>query len=234
MTGHAPTTDLQSSNLIRTLAAAKVLPDPTVIAERVENIKRSNPTTEPEVLAKRVVISTTRRLAGIGAAASLPSVIPGPGTGAQIALTGSNITAETWAVLRELSAMQLTVAGLYGHSVHGLERRDELLLVWGIETGAIVPFTETTKLVGEKVAVAQLKRHLSGAMLKRLNARLGRQIFTKFGTKRGSIALGRVAPFGVGVAHWRRHELRHRPQLREGAHPLLRRLAAHQRRGVVV
>jgi hypothetical protein len=89
---------------------------------------------------------------------------------------------------------------LYGQSVHDLERRDELLLVWAIETGAIVPFTETTKIIGEKVAVAQIKRHVSGTMLKRLNARLGRQIFTKFGTKRGSIALGRVAPFGVGVA----------------------------------
>lgn len=194
------TTDLQSSNLIKTLAAAKVLPDSAVIAERIESIKRSNPGIEPKVLARRVVVSTTRRLTGLGAVASLPSVIPGPGTAAQVAITGSTVTAETWAVLRELSAMQLTVAGLYGHSVHDLERRDELLIVWALETGAIVPLTETGKLIGEKVAVAQIQRHVSGAMLKRLNDRLGRQIFTKFGTKRGSIALGRVAPFGVGVA----------------------------------
>ena len=36
--------------------------------------------------------------------------------------------------------------------------------------------------------------------LKKLNLKLGATVFTKYGTKRGGVALGRMLPFGVGAA----------------------------------
>jgi len=53
--------------------------------------------------------------------------------------------------------------------------------------------------VGTKIAAAQFNRHVSGAMLKKINLKLGTTVFTKYGTKRGGIALGRMLPFGVGA-----------------------------------
>jgi hypothetical protein len=36
-------------------------------------------------------------------------------------------------------------------------------------------------------------------MLRKINLKLGTTVFTKYGTKRGGIALGRMLPFGVGA-----------------------------------
>lgn len=53
--------------------------------------------------------------------------------------------------------------------------------------------------MGTKIAVAQFNRHVSGGMLRRINIKLGTTVFTKYGTKRGGVALGRMLPFGVGA-----------------------------------
>ncbi|MDP1792789.1 MAG: hypothetical protein Q8K63_01520, partial [Acidimicrobiales bacterium] len=37
-------------------------------------------------------------------------------------------------------------------------------------------------------------------VLRRVNGKLGRTIVTKYGTRRGAVALGRVLPFGIGAA----------------------------------
>jgi hypothetical protein len=36
-------------------------------------------------------------------------------------------------------------------------------------------------------------------MLKKINTKLGTTVLTKYGTKRGGVALGRMLPFGVGA-----------------------------------
>jgi hypothetical protein len=53
--------------------------------------------------------------------------------------------------------------------------------------------------VAAKVATAQFNRRVSGEALRRINQRVGTTIVTKYGTKRGGIALGRLIPFGVGA-----------------------------------
>ena len=36
-------------------------------------------------------------------------------------------------------------------------------------------------------------------MLQKINTKLGTTVLTKYGTKRGGVALGRMLPFGVGA-----------------------------------
>ena len=74
-----------------------------------------------------------------------------------------------------------------------------MIIVWGIETGAIVPAKEAIKRVGTKVAIKQFDKRVSGEALKRINQKLGATVLTKEGTKRGGIALGRLIPIGVGT-----------------------------------
>jgi len=151
-------------------------------------------------LALNIVNSATWKLTGVGVVASLPSAIPGLGTAVQIGVTTTSITGETWLILRNLTAMQWMVAGIMGHDVFDPERHDELIIVWGIETGVIVPAKEAIKRVGTKVAIKQFNKRVSGSLLKRINQKLGTTVITKWGTKRGGIALGRLIPLGVGAA----------------------------------
>ena len=52
--------------------------------------------------------------------------------------------------------------------------------------------------MGTKIAATYFNRHVSGAMLRKINTKLGTTVLT-YGTKRGGVALGRMLPFGVGA-----------------------------------
>jgi hypothetical protein len=190
----------EQRTLIQALVKAKVMPDPREIERQVQTLRAGHPRADARDLSKRAVSMTTKRMTGLGVVAALPGVVPGLGTGTQLAVTGTTAGGELWVILRNLTAMHLTVAGLYGHDVRHPDRRDELLIVWGLETGVIIPAAEVGKRIGTKVAVKQFNRRVSGAMLGRINRKLGTTVVTKWGTKRGSVALGRLIPIGVGTA----------------------------------
>lgn len=176
------------------------MPRPSDIELRVTRMRQNANGDTPRQLSRRVIKAHTRRLTGVGTVAGLPGAIPVFGTAVQVGVNGATIGSETWAVLRGLATMQLTVAGLHGHDVHEPDRRDELLIVWGLETGAIVPATEAGKRIGTKIAVKQFNEKISGEVFKRINRKLGTTVLTKWGTKRGGVAVGRLIPFGVGAA----------------------------------
>ncbi|TEU14785.1 MAG: hypothetical protein E3J21_14875 [Anaerolineales bacterium] len=188
------------SGLIRLFNSLKLFPKPEDIANAVNKLRAVHPSVSACDLARKIVNSATWRLTGAGVVASLPSAIPGLGTVIQIGVTTTSITGETWLILRNLTAMQWMVAGITGHDVFEPERQDELIIVWGIETGVIVPAKEAIKRVGTKVAIKQFNKRVSGNLLKRINQKLGTTVVTKWGTKRGGIALGRLIPLGVGSA----------------------------------
>lgn len=188
------------NGLIAIFDSLGVYPNPKDIAEAVDKLKAKHPSTSGNDLARKIVSSATWKLTGVGVVASLPSAIPGLGTAIQIGVTATSMTGETWLILRNLTAMQLMVAGLTDHDVSDRERKDELIIVWGVETGAIVPAKEAVKRVGTKVAIKQFNERVSGTLLRRINQKLGTTVLTKWGTKRGGIALGRLIPVGVGAA----------------------------------
>ena len=70
----------------------------------------------------------------------------------------------------------------------------------GLMTGAILPAKEAAKKFGSKFVTIQISRHLPAGVLRTINRKVGFTLLTKFGTKRGGIALGRVIPLGVGAA----------------------------------
>lgn len=189
----------QQNDLINIFETLSVFPNPKDIDEAVNKIKAKHSSTSGPDLARKIVNAATWKLTGVGVVASLPSAIPGLGTAVQIGITATSITGETWLILRNLTAMQLMVAGILDYDVSDLERKEELIIVWGIETGAIVPAKEAIKRVGAKVAINQFDKRVTGEALKRINQKLGATVFTKWGTERGGIALGRLIPIGVGT-----------------------------------
>jgi hypothetical protein len=190
----------QQNELTKVFSSLSVFPKTEDIANAVNKLKVKYPSISGCDLARRIVSSATWKLTGVGVVASLPSAIPGLGTAVQIGVTTTSITGETWLILRNLTSMQLMVAGLTNHDISDPERKEELIIVWGLETGAIIPAKEATKRVGTKIAIKQFNERVSGNLLKRINQKLATTVFTKWGTKRGGIALGRLIPLGVGAA----------------------------------
>ena len=189
----------ENSTLTSVFNALMIFPSPRSIERAIAELRQKHPGMSPQALARSLVTGTIWRLTGAGVVASLPGAIPGLGTAAQVAIEGTTLTAETWLILRNLTTLQLIVAGLHGHDPASLDRRDEVVVVWGLTTGAIVPAREATRRVGTKVAIKQFNKKVSGKLLAAINRKLGTTVFTKWGTKRGGIALGRLVPFGVGI-----------------------------------
>lgn len=189
----------QNHGFLGLMERAQVLPDPRDIQPRVDALLAANPNMTSTLLSGRVIDSTVLRCAGIGVVAGLPSTIPGVGTLAQVGVDVSVMGAEALILLRNMAAMQYMVAGLHGHDLEAPERHDEILIVVGLQSGAVMPAREAGKRVGTKIAAKQFNKHVSGAALKKINQKLGTTVFTKYGTKRGGVALGRLLPFGIGA-----------------------------------
>lgn len=189
----------EKRGLVEILTRLQLLPDPQAIARRVEEARVRNPTASAATLAKKHVNATVLRCTGVGVVAGLPATIPGVGTFAQACATLGIAGGEAAILLRNVAQLQYTVAGLYGHELHAPERIDELLIIAGLQSGVVLPAREAGKRVGTKIAASQFNRHVSGAMLNKINAKLGTTVLTKYGTKRGGVALGRMLPFGVGA-----------------------------------
>lgn len=185
--------------LIQAFKAMNIIPAAEDVRTAAAAYRRNHPELSNLQLSERLASETTWRMAGAGVVASLPGAIPGLGTMAQLAIGGATISGETWLMLRNLTTLQFTIAAIHGHDPQAAEREDELLITWGLATGAVVPAKEAGKRVGTKVAIKQFNQRVSGKLLQQINRRLGTTVFTKWGAKRGGIALGRLIPFGVGA-----------------------------------
>lgn len=137
-----------------------------------------------------------REMATAGALVGGVAAVPAVGTGAAVVM---GIGEVGWITVR-ISDLVLTIAAIHGHDQADVEERKAWvlsILVFG--DGAVRGFTKLAGEVGKGVG-GKATAKVSAETLKRMNRILGRTIVTKYGTKRGAIALGRVLPFGVGAA----------------------------------
>jgi hypothetical protein len=188
------------NGLVKIFETLGLFPDPARVDARVRQVSGGSLNGNRAGLARSEISAITMKLTGAGVVAALPGAVPGLGTAAQVAATGGSMTAETYMILRNLAAMQFIVAGLYGHDVFAPERKEETAIIFGLQTGVIQPAKEVGAKLGTKIAVKQFNRHVSGAVFRKINQKVGTTVVTKWGVKRGGIAVGRLIPFGVGSA----------------------------------
>jgi len=192
--------DVSKSGLITAFEKLQMFPDPADIQKQADAIRGANPSLDDHALAKRVVRAAVGRSTGVGVVAGLPGAIPGIGIPAQLGVDLAIAGPEVYVILRNVLHMQYLVAGIFGHDLTSDERQTEALIVFGLQAGLVTPAVDAGVKIGSKIAVSQFNRRVSGAMLRKLNTKLGAQVFTKFGAKRGGVAIGRLIPFGVGMA----------------------------------
>jgi hypothetical protein len=190
----------ENNGLVRAFEHLKLFPDPARIEARVRGLTGGTTGSDRATLARREISAITKKLTGAGVVAALPGAVPGLGTSAQLAVTGTTLSGETYLILRNLATMQFIVAGLYGHDIWAPERKEETAIIFGLQTGVIQPAKEVGARLGTKVAIKNFNQHVSGEVFKKVNQRIGTTVVTKWGTKRGGVAVGRLIPFGIGSA----------------------------------
>jgi hypothetical protein len=142
-------------------------------------------------LEKRYLAAVTSTGAALGGVAAAPAV------GAVLALAFSG--GEAVVFLQAAALFALAVAEVHGIRVAEVERRRVLVL-------AVVLGDHSVMLV-EKMA-GRTSEHwgkllpdvIPVSSITAINKTLGEWFVTKYGSKPGIVAMGRVAPFGIGAA----------------------------------
>lgn len=136
-----------------------------------------------------------RELATVGAATGGVAAIPGAGTTVSVATSVADVG---WFTVR-MGDLILTIAVLHGHGQSSVEeRRAWILTILAFGNSASASFTRAARELGIGLGSEATRRIPPGA-LRAINRRLGRRIVTKYGTKRGALAIGRALPFGIGA-----------------------------------
>jgi len=143
---------------------------------------------------KAVTSTYARELGATGAAAGAIAAVPTVGGVAVIA--GS--FAEFGYFSFRSCELVLTIGALHGHTDATIEeQRAWLLCVLAYGNGASKGFTRLAGELGNGLGKKAVKK-IPMSTLRAINAAAGRTVVTKYGTKRGVVALGRALPIGIG------------------------------------
>lgn len=176
-----------------------VSPSYESIKTEIAELKKSYPKKTKEELANIFGDRLKRKYTSVGVATALPSVIPGLGTAVQIATEVTTVSGDLALMLRWMAANCYGIGIIYEKDIEA-EFNQEFVRILGVWCGVIQFAKVGTTKIATKVAAVQFNKNVSGKVLQKINQRVSTTILTKYGTKRGGIALGRLIPFGVGAA----------------------------------
>lgn len=162
----------------------------------VQRLRRAHPDASPaEIVAKlekRYLAAVTASGAAVGSAAAVP------GIGAFAALSAA--AGETVVFLEAAAVFVLAVADVHDIPLHHRERRRALVL-------AVLVGDDSKRAIGDLVGPGRTRGawltesavSLPVPALSQLNNRLLRYFVRRYALRRGTIALGRSLPMGVGA-----------------------------------
>ncbi|MEO7283130.1 hypothetical protein [Gelidibacter sp.] len=168
------------------------------IRNEVDELKKSKPNKSKKELSEIYGSRIRKKYTSVGIVSALPSTIPGVGTGVQIAIEAGTISGDLMLMLRWMASTCYGIALINDKDIRS-DFNQEFVRVLGLWCGAIEASKIATGKIATKVAVTTFNRKVSGKTLSKINQKIGTTIFTKYGAKRGGIALGRLIPMGVGV-----------------------------------
>ncbi|MFC8599465.1 hypothetical protein [Isoptericola sp. NPDC057191] len=164
------------------------------IHKHVDRLRARNPEADPagivRILEKEYLTLLATAGGAVGAAAAAPTV----GTAAATALT----TGDVATFFASSAAFALAVADVHGIEIDDVPRRRALLLATVLgDRGA----RDVERAIGGSTVAwgKVLLTSMPQTTIKRVNRTLARQFLRRQVAKQGSLALGRLLPFGVGV-----------------------------------
>ncbi|HET9258403.1 MAG TPA: hypothetical protein VFO16_24840 [Pseudonocardiaceae bacterium] len=165
------------------------------VAGYVARLRRARPDATPAeviaVLEKQYLTTVTGAGAAVGGAAAAPAI----GTVAALALTAG----ETALFFEATALFALAVAEVHGIRVVDLERRRTLLLAIVLGDNGAMLVEKIAGRTGEHWGDL-LPEAIPLSSITAINKTLGRWFLKRYGYKQGVLALGRLAPLGIGAA----------------------------------
>lgn len=177
----------------------KLSPDYAAVEDWVEQVRAANPELNADALADYVGDKVVWTYTSQGAALALPGAIPGLGTVVQIGVESGATMTDIALMVRNQSYLVFALSACMGRKGKDTLIQDTLICM-GLWTKALQLTKSGAIRIGTKIAEANFKKRFPASVLKAVNKRVSTTVLTKYGTKRGGVALGRLIPFGVGVA----------------------------------
>jgi hypothetical protein len=169
------------------------------LAATAAALRAEHPGMDPGRVVETAVRRRSWHLAGTGAASSLPAVLPGPGTMAEVGAALADVTLLTAAQVELI----LIAADLFGRPLDDEDARLlDVLMVLGVDVGAVkLRRGGVVEAVGESFAADELRGVREDALARRVSARLAIQVTARLARRRAHVILGREIPvLGVGLA----------------------------------
>ena len=187
-----------SATVLERLIDRAVAGSSTRATAQVTALRRNHPGASTADLVGLIERRFRRRVRTVSAVVGLTAAVPGIGTTVALVLTGTNIIT----FLRESSTFVGTLCDVHGVALEDVERRRALLLTCLLgESGARAvasPLGPRTLYRGRGVLT-----RLPLSTVRTVNRGLSRRVVRLLGAKGGTLALGRLAPFGIGaVVGW--------------------------------
>ncbi len=177
---------------------SKFAPDPKKVGEWIAEIRRENSRLSGNELADYVGDLIVWTYTKQGAALALPGSIPGLGTIVQVSTEVGATSVDLALLVRNQTYLVFALGHCYGIKGREVLIQDALICI-GLWSGALASSKSGAIRIGTKVIGSNFKKRFPASLLQAINKKVGTTILTKYGTKRGSIALGKLIPFGVGV-----------------------------------
>ncbi|WP_246246553.1 hypothetical protein [Isoptericola sediminis] len=175
------------------LTKAVTIPS-AAIHRHVDSVRRRNPQADPaeviRILEKEYLTLVATAGGAVGAVAAAPAV----GTSAAAVLTTSDIAT----FFASSAVFSLGVASVHGIAIEDVARRRALLLATVLgEAGArdVEKAAAGSQMAWGKVLLTSMPQ----STLKRVNRVLTHRFLRRQLAKQGTLALGRMIPFGVGA-----------------------------------
>ncbi|QFG52959.1 hypothetical protein [Chryseobacterium sp.] len=180
------------------LIVQNIAPSYNSVQNEIEEIIKSNPKKSKDEIANIYGDRLIKNYTSIGVVSALPSAIPGIGTAVQVATEVASVSGDLLLMLRWMSAMCYGVAFIYEKDIQS-DFSKEFIKILGLWCGALKVAKDSATRIGTKVAIVQFNKQVSGKVFQKINQKVGTTIITKFGAKRGGIAIGKLIPFGIGA-----------------------------------
>ncbi|MCP3924801.1 MAG: hypothetical protein GY714_19665 [Desulfobacterales bacterium] len=133
------------------------------------------------------------KFASLGAITTLPGVLPGIGTAAMIATEGCTLSGNLAMMIRWMGSMVAGISLMYKRDVYKKFNKD-FIQVLGLWSGILVIGEESIGQTGDKVVINQ-EQAVPPKIFNRINQKVGSSMIKR----RGGVAIGTLAPFGVGA-----------------------------------
>lgn len=176
----------------------KLMPPFSDVRLEIEMLQAAHPEKDAKELAANYRSKVRRRYTSVGVVGALPGIVPGLGTATQIAIEAGSISADVLLMLRWMAALCYGTGLIYGQDTEA-DFDDRFTVVLGLWSGVVVP-EKAALALGENITVGHFDQHVTARIRNKMNQKIGRKLVTKYGSKRGGVALGTLIPFGIGAA----------------------------------